>query len=103
MNCQKNSDKVVERQRLGEGYKEMYYSLNIHLGTVRDIIVKWKKFTPPTHYLDQAVHPEFQETEGMCSLCGGEGLTFFQCQVSDIARRDPASKPKPDEERAHSI
>jgi hypothetical protein len=37
--------RLLKGKRLGEGYKEMYYSLNIHLGTVRDIIVKWKKFT----------------------------------------------------------
>ncbi|NP_001140081.1 high mobility group protein B1 [Salmo salar] len=37
-------DKVVDRHRLGEGYKKISHTLSIPLGTVRSIIKKWKVY-----------------------------------------------------------
>lgn len=38
--------------------------------------------------------------EAMCSLCGGEGHTFFQCPVSyaGMVRTGAASNPRPDQD-----
>ena len=39
-------DKVVERHRLGDGYKNISKALNISSRTVKTIIKKWKVYGP---------------------------------------------------------
>ena len=60
-------DKVIERYRLGEGYKKLSMSLNIPWGTVRSIIVKWKQFCT-TKTLPRSGRPSKVSSRGLRKL-----------------------------------
>ncbi|KAG2455931.1 TCB1 transposase, partial [Polypterus senegalus] len=88
-------DKIVSRQKSGEGYRKMSAALKVPMGIVASIIRKWKKFKT-TRTLPRAGRPSKLNDRGRRALVRevtkNPMVTLPELQRSSVERGEPSRR-----------